>query len=421
MSFTSTGDDEKYFGTTFSSKNIGACYVKVDTDLGANASSYVNGIYLQKYTGTTWVTLLRLKQSITQTTSFIGVISNIGTCQGLRVLFDTESYATDTIDLSVTDFLYAQSFTYTPKYLLTELGGTPLEDLSDKTAISEDHTITWKALVRTAILTAENAVRTLQVNNIFTNGPNIVVDETTDANGTQGTINTGSSTAIYDTTYKHYHLDSSIGTQQNLDSTEYSTTNTSSTLVATYSSINSTIFEHRNQIKNDGGDTTTCSVKFIYSDATAIFVNNTQSGTIYTSKTYTNPHKQKEVSSIEVYIETTSGGTAFVDENEYYSLIFDSSNTVIADTNTTSLDGNELGFAISVPDSDIPTGTSIGVIISDGTNSLTETIIDSQSKGVVIGNPNTLSSGTLKATFKLNTTDTSKTPILSEYGLSILR
>ena len=52
LSFTSTGDDSKYFGTTFSAKSIGACYIKVDTDLGANASTYVNNIYLQKYTGT---------------------------------------------------------------------------------------------------------------------------------------------------------------------------------------------------------------------------------------------------------------------------------------------------------------------------------------------------------------------------------
>lgn len=147
LSFTSTGTDTKSFGTTFTAKSIGACYVKVNTDLGANAASYVNDVYLQKYTGSTWVTLLKLKQSIAQTTEYVGIVSNIGSTQGLRVYFDMSSNSGDTVSLTVTDFLYAQSFTYTPKVLLEELGsGTNLEDLSDRTAIAEDHTATWKEM-----------------------------------------------------------------------------------------------------------------------------------------------------------------------------------------------------------------------------------------------------------------------------------
>jgi hypothetical protein len=84
------------------------------------------------------------------------------------------------------------------------------------------------------------------------------------------------------------------------------------------------------------------------------------------------------------------------------------------------LTGDELGFAVSIPDSEIPTNTTITATISDGTNSLTATTIDSTSKGVVIGNAS-LTSGTLECTFTLNTTDTSVTPTIKDYAICILR
>lgn len=76
------------------------------------------------------------------------------------------------------------------KYLLDKFkAGTNLEDLGDKTAISEDHTLTWGSMYDYALTgIAQNAYQTLQANNVFENKDFLAADEFTDSNGTNNTV-----------------------------------------------------------------------------------------------------------------------------------------------------------------------------------------------------------------------------------------
>lgn len=199
----------------------------------------------------------------------------------------------------------------------------------------QDRVDTINYLERQNILIAESSVRTLQ-NGSFTNGPNIVVDEFTDADGTQGTVNTGSSTATYNSDTNQYALTSSIGTQTDLDSTEYSTSISSFQLIKTFSSIDETVFEGRNSLKVLSARRAECYYKFNYSDGTSLNSSTeTETSTSYVAKTYTNPAPEKEVSSIDVYLLISiTDNTAYSDENSYYSAVFTTGKTLIAATNS---------------------------------------------------------------------------------------
>lgn len=299
-------------------------------------------------------------------------------------------------------------------------------------------------LERTAILTVENAVRTLQSNDVYNNGPNIVVDDMTDSTGTNNTVNTGSSTSDYDALNLYYTLSFTDEASGDTTHNPNSFTNPSNAFDgddSTYSEISVLEDDATGSLGKTFSPKTIKNVKIkaemlgdnplstirleSYNGSTwsteEILVNESGSIQSFEGSLYLN----KSVQGLRVYMNKTYDGGGYTQRIRLYTLeystTFDSSSTVIADTNTTTLDGNELGFAISVPDSDFPTGTSITATISDGTNSLTATAIDTVSKGVIIGNPGTLSSGTLKCTFTLSTTDSSVIPTLPSYGIGVLR
>lgn len=305
--------------------------------------------------------------------------------------------------------------------------------------VFQDLNQTINYLERQNILTAENAVRTLQSNDIFTNGPNLVVDDITDSTGTNNTINISSSTAYFevDNYQLNYTAETGTGTVSNPDSfnnpnnafdsndTTYADKTTSSSPADTY------IFGE------------TFSSKYIAYQRVKMYFSGTSGTHNWTIETYNgsiwssvDSGSFSGVSNEDydeiLYINDIIEGIRITFENQSTSTLdmrvytieygdFDNSDTVIIDSNTTTLDGNETAFAISTPDATIPTNTSISVVVSDGTNSLSAGTIDSISKGVVVGNDDTLTSGTLNLTFTLATTDNTVTPTLPSYGVSILR
>lgn len=338
--------------------------------------------------------------------------------------------------------------------LLNYLGGTNFEDRGDKTHISEEESQTWEAILRNSILIGENAVRVLQANNVYVNGPNIVVDEMTDSTGTKNTVNTGTTTAKYNTTDSEYiisYTDEASGDTTSEYTETDSWTNVSNAFDnndTTYAQMLRTSATSDTTVDSGLGKTFTsklvslvkikASFTFasgsenkaiilqtyngtIWSDVSTLASTNATSGTISYDDTY---QLEDTVQGVRAYFQFAETANAKTWDRRLHTLEYgdyNSSDTVIIDSNTTTLDGNELGFAVSIPDSDIPTNTSITATISDGTNSLTATAIDTVSKGIVIGNPGTLTSGTLKVEFTLSTTDTSVTPTLSNYAINILR
>jgi len=108
--------------------------------------------------------------------------------------------------------------------------------------------------------------------------------------------------------------------------------------------------------------------------------------------------------------------TAFDLSTASYSTSYDISSYSTASTGV-YYDETNLYITDSVLDGVYKTSST--AVLS--TYSLSAATIDPVSKGVVVGNPGTLSSGTLEVTFTFATTDTSVTPTLSSYGVSILR
>ena len=288
-----------------------------------------------------------------------------------------------------------------------------------------NETITY--LEKQEIGNAEIAYRVLQSNNTFTNGPNVVVDEFTDSNGTNNTVD--SSTGQYDSTDDFYWLSWSDGTDIFV-STQYDDTSENEsptwTTLHNYTGIDSfidTVDCETRGTYGDGSGTMPIRMTFTYDDATTYSQTLNTSGGTFTSKTYTNINKRKKVSSI--LVEWNWPGfedTKYAQIRNFNANVktIDSSSNVVIDTGV-ALDGNEELFTISVPDATFPDDTSITATLTDGTNSLPAATIDTVSKGVVIGNDGTLGSGTLGVTFTLSTTDEEVTPTLPGYAIKILR
>lgn len=93
---------------------------------------------------------------------------------------------------------------------------------------------------------------------------------------------------------------------------------------------------------------------------------------------------------------------------------------VVCNANTTTLDSNEKGFAIALPDTVFATSTSVNVNIRTNSNELTAQTISEASKGVQFGNDGTLTANTMQVIIGLvpSTTDT---PEVYGYGVKIYR
>lgn len=334
----------------------------------------------------------------------------------------------------------------------TKLGGPDFTD--GEVLYDYDLDDTNDILINNSILTSELSYRILQSNNVWTQGPNIIVDEFTDSNGSQNTVNSNSE--------KYFDLTDNIFILPPIDEASTDTTSTTASGStsgwtneenvfdgddATYASISGSD-------SYDGTIGKTFSAKTIESCRYKVYINATQASSGSADLQYYNGTSWVTITSIgsvgsspntvtwEGTIDTKDLGNIQglrINVNPSISSLnsvefrvftleygnYTSSNEVIVDSNTTSLDGNENGFVISIPDATFPTNTTISATIGDGTNTLTKTAVDSTSKGVVIGNGTAfggpLSSGTLQVTFTLETTDSTVTPTLPGYAIGVIR
>lgn len=306
-------------------------------------------------------------------------------------------------------------------------------------------------LEKASIPDAELAVRILQSNNVFINGPNLVVDEAIDSNGTNNTIDKTNDGAVHDASNSAYVLapvdDASGDTTHDPDAFS-SPTNAFDDNDGTFATKNrNTSGSSNSNLGKTFGAKTVKSVRAVYSCTTTSVANQTvtikiqtYNGSVWSDFTtldtlvfnnstppgikYSGANIDASVQGVRIRFENAHSGTSSIN-NDVYSLeygdTYQSSSTIIINANTTILDGNEKAFVVSTPDSSFPTNTSISVVVSDGTNSLTSATIDSISKGVIVANTGGLTSGTLNLTFTLASTDNTVTPTLSTYGVKILR
>jgi len=349
---------------------------------------------------------------------------------------------------------------------LSKLGGTDFIEEGLKPTI--DLVPTFEAVLSAgAIGHAENSYKILQVADVFTNGPNTAADEFTDATGTKNTVNTGTSTAIFKT--NKYEI---VGQTSSYTTSSGSTHNVAiagegATFTNPSNAFDGNAGTAANGILENGGTTGThtnalgktfsnnvigqIDYNFTYNtaalhaetitvklqgyngsswtDISTLYTQSWGSGvarnaTYNTTGSYTTDITYQ---GLRLYCDlnrTIQNGTgiASVDIYEFqYYTGYSSSSTVICDSNTITLDGTEKALIISTPDSIWNTGSSMTVTASDGTTSTSAQTINSTSKNTGVFSISSLSSGTLKLTFTLATSDTTLSPEFKGYGVYVIR
>lgn len=287
---------------------------------------------------------------------------------------------------------------------------------------------------------SENAYRTLQSNNVFTNGDSFVVDEFTDADGTNDTVNTGSTTAIFDVDKYQLAIDVtgsplSIVTGNSFSFTGGSASNMGYKFTTVQNCVMTSVTKDSDNTATTAFISTNWSASGTPSGVieTATFSSDVatfsedllllsgqtyyvglQGGSLYTDASETYPKTDANVSVIEAYNGGTSSTTAAYSIASFITTAsdYETSSNVLCDSNTKTLDGTEESICVYA-DKTIPTDTSITVDITDGTTTLSE-----QPLNIVIGLDG-FGAGTLELTFNLSTTNTSASPTISGYGVYI--
>lgn len=276
---------------------------------------------------------------------------------------------------------------------------------------------------------AQNAFSTIKAAGAFTNEDSLAADRFTDADGVNNTVNTGSSTAVFDT--DNYSLDLNEGTPEssttvinNDGQADFTTT----IVVSGKGYFNNIAAEAASggsrtiTIKDSGSNilaTKTFSavdVDLVPSDYTrfidneTITVEFTMTGNFIYFKN-SQSYSGTDFSFTSQTINGESGGQP-ITPFTFTPATKDLSNVVICDSNTLTLDGTENNCCVYA-NKTLPTNTSVTVDISDGT-----TTISAQNLNEVI-DISSLSSGTLEIIFKLGATDdsTPTTPELFGYGV----
>lgn len=295
---------------------------------------------------------------------------------------------------------------------------------------------------------AENSYKMLQVADVFTNGPNTAADEFTDATGTNNTVNIGTSTAIFsgnsyiglndiagsNTLYNpDTFTNPSNAFDKNLSTFAYwssaSTGTITKNLGETFASP--TYITHlisKFGWYGSGGGTNSYNIDvYTYNGSTWSLFGNLSSGSLagssYAGTGFDSIIVNQTVSGIAIRASVTST-SSISNKFDCYELQYGlgaSSSIVVCDSNTLTLDGTEKALIVSTPDSVWGTGNSYTVTASDGTTSTSAQTINSTSKNTGVFSISTLSSGTLKLTFTLATSNTSFTPELKGYGVYVIR
>lgn len=287
---------------------------------------------------------------------------------------------------------------------------------------------------------AQNAYQTLQANNVFENKDFLVTDEFVDADGTNDTVNTGTTTAIYDSTTDVYKLTGPTGnTETSTNSQTAGSADTDHFITVTsltegYFSavrirqVNTSSTTWEVSIQSSDGLTTYASKQIVLSSTAATdvtFIRSDYSQLLQSSTNYRIKYTQISGSSTfnRSNINSSFSGSLFsyssqdlvytvsqqaFEYTEYFEL---TSAVVVCDANTLTLAGTE-EFITIYADRTLPADTTLTVDISDGT-----TTLSAQAFNETI-DMSALSSGTLKLTFNLATTGANE-PELKGYGVFI--
>jgi len=312
-----------------------------------------------------------------------------------------------------------------------KLGGNDWQ-FQETNLASSDLNDTFNAVIDKAntigVGVAQNAYQTLQANNIFQNKDFLAADEFVTASGTNGTINTGNSTAeisstdgcvirpayeaLSDTTITNLSSVANIfdGDNSTLESFGVGTSlvyvgKTFASKYVKYVKYKFTIY---------GSSIYTATIKLEYYDGSNWVVEKVIKNS---------PRNNGESFEDLYYFNKTVQGIrlTFVASNLSYTLWLytldyggshNNSSVLICDTNTLTLNGTEDVLSVYA-DKEVPTNTNITVDISDGTNSITGQPVNSTI------DISSLGSGTLQLTFNLTTTDTTVTPKI--YGWSVYK
>lgn len=239
---------------------------------------------------------------------------------------------------------------------------------------------------------------------------NAMVDIFSDSTGYNDTVDTGNTTGTYNSDEENYRAIETDASETN--STETSTSNTSWTLVKTITlSSAKRVTKHENETKSDG-TTYYAKVLFEYDDSTSEYSNQIGgSNTTYLTKTYTNPHPDKGVTAIKVYLQVGSGGTAYESNDQVYAYTYASG---VVQTISKTFDFN-INNACVVAWATIPSNTSITVDISTDGGSTWDVTGQNLNSIVALDNDNT----DLVIKFNLNTTNSAYTPRLYGYGVQL--
>jgi len=287
---------------------------------------------------------------------------------------------------------------------------------------------------------AQNAYQTLQANNVFDNKDFLAADEFTDSDGTNDTVNTGTTTADYDSEGDKYQLTATTGTAETTGNTtsydqQITSFSTSISISNTgfFSTIRSqnagsggtltvTISENSEVIASksasEGSANTVTSVTFTESDYLRLLKSGQTATVSFSSTNAENVENTFSYSGTDFSITSQNapgqdGGSPYI-PFEFTDSTFDSSKILVCDANTLTLDGTEKSILVYAHKT-VPTNTTLTVDISDGSTTLSaqalNTVIDVSSLGV----------GTLKLTFNFAQTDSSLTPNMKGYGVYLYK
>lgn len=282
---------------------------------------------------------------------------------------------------------------------------------------------------------AQLAYQTLQANNVFDNKDFLVADEFVSETGTNSTLNSGSTTGLYDETNDYYIAriadEASGDTTHDPDSfTDVANAfdNDDSTFATKASgSVTSFTFElgktfsaktvlgvyYKYTASHAGGSTNPSTV-------VKLQTYNGSTWSDHTTLTNTSGYVQinSSIQGVRLEIEMTSDNSAIKTANVFtleYGQFYEASSDVVCDSSVANLDGNEKSLVIYADKDTSSSGSDITLDVTDGTTSIT-----SQSLNDII-NISSFTSGSLGVTFNMITSGTINTPTLSGYGVRILK
>lgn len=269
---------------------------------------------------------------------------------------------------------------------------------------------------------AEQANKILKAAGAYENGDTTASENYTTSAGVNGTVNTGSTTSLFDT--DSYVLPDFL--QDEGDATEFSLTGTTTTTTAyditfaTESLLEEVIIEIKNTFNYSD---TTHYIDFYYNDATSQTVTYTTGGGngTYVERTTANPQLAKVVTRVRyrVKLAYSSNRDIYLQNLSFFAGVYLSTSDIVCDTNTITLDGTEKAIQI-YSDHETPTNTSVTVDVSDGTSTLVSGATFTGKFTDVLALTG-VTSGTLELTFNLITTDASATPTQSGWGVYVIK